>query len=108
MRITTVDNFQGEDNKIILLSLVRSNASNNIGYLSFKNRICVALSRAKHGLFIIGNMKVLSKASNIWKHIQTELENQQAIGHELDLISHPHQLQKVCFQYYTHHQLGNG
>lgn len=92
MRITAVDNFQGEDNKIVLLSLVRSNAANNIGYLAFKNRICVALSRAKRGLYIIGNMNSLSAASGIWKHVQTELQNQQAIGHELDLVCGTHQI----------------
>lgn len=96
VRITAVDNFQGEDNKIILLSLVRSNANNNIGYLAFKNRICVALSRAMHGLYIIGNMTLLSQASNIWKQIKIELIKQRAIGHELELICTRHQvLQKV-------------
>lgn len=49
VRITVVDNFQGEENKIILLSLVRSNADGNVGFLKIDNRICVALSRAKEG-----------------------------------------------------------
>lgn len=90
VRITAVDNFQGEDNKIILLSLVRSNAENNIGYLAFKNRICVALSRAKHGFYIIGNMTTLSKGSKIWKTINIELLKQNAIGSELDLMCNTH------------------
>lgn len=47
--VKTVDNFQGEENKIILLSLVRSNIRNNIGFLKVSNRVCVALSRAKEG-----------------------------------------------------------
>lgn len=93
--ITSVDNFQGEDNKIILLSLVRSNTDGNIGYLSFKNRICVALSRAKLGLYIIGNMNILSKASDVWKQIYIELENQEAIGPGLDLICKHQIVQKV-------------
>lgn len=98
-----MDNFQGEDNKIILLSLVRSNAENNIGYLAFKNRICVALSRAKHGLYIIGNMSALSQASNIWTQINTVLNNQRAIGHELELICGRHQVsQKVGYRYKLH------
>lgn len=49
VKITVVDNFQGEENKIILLSLVRSNAEGNIGFLKTDNRVCVALSRAKEG-----------------------------------------------------------
>jgi len=47
VRVTVVDNFQGEENDIILLSLVRSNDENNIGFLKTDNRICVAISRAK-------------------------------------------------------------
>ena len=47
VRVTVVDNFQGEENDIILLSLVRSNEENRIGFLKTDNRICVALSRAK-------------------------------------------------------------
>jgi superfamily I DNA and/or RNA helicase len=47
VRLTVVDNFQGEENDIIILSLVRSNDDNNIGFLQIENRVCVALSRAK-------------------------------------------------------------
>lgn len=49
LRLATVDNFQGEESKIVVLSLVRSNAKNNCGFLKTSNRINVALSRAKHG-----------------------------------------------------------
>lgn len=91
VRVTVVDNFQGEDNKIILLSLVRSNASNNIGFLAFKNRICVALSRAKEGLFIVGNMDSLAKNSQTWRDIHAELLQQGAIGEEMALTCETHQ-----------------
>ena len=53
VRITAVDNFQGEENDIILLSLVRSNKEHKIGFLNEENRICVALSRAKWGISFI-------------------------------------------------------
>lgn len=86
-----VDNFQGEDNKIILLSLVRSNLTANIGYLAFVTRICVALSRAKHGLYVIGNMTILRKASKLWDEIGNVLERQQSIGTDLPLKCTTHQ-----------------
>jgi len=47
VRVTVVDNFQGEENDIILLSLVRSNDEQKIGFVGIDNRICVSLSRAK-------------------------------------------------------------
>jgi helicase required for RNAi-mediated heterochromatin assembly 1 len=59
----TVDNFQGEENKIILLSLVRSNKRGSIGFLQISNRVCVALSRARYGMYIFGNAKCLQEAA---------------------------------------------
>ena len=56
VRVTAVDNFQGEENDIILLSLVRSDS---IGFLKIANRVCVALSRARKGFYIIGNATLL-------------------------------------------------
>ncbi|RDW78563.1 putative NF-X1 finger and helicase domain protein [Aspergillus mulundensis] len=55
LRVSTVDNFQGEEAKIVVISLVRSNPQNRCGFLSTPNRINVLLSRAQHGLYILGN-----------------------------------------------------
>lgn len=90
MRISVVDNFQGEENRIILLSLVRSNDKNDIGYLAMENRISVALSRAREGLFIIGNMQLLSACSKTWNLINNELMSQQSIGDYLPLLCTRH------------------
>lgn len=57
INIQTVDNYQGEENDIVLLSLVRSNDQDQIGFLEITNRVCVALSRAKMGFFLFGNAK---------------------------------------------------
>ncbi|XP_025408044.1 NFX1-type zinc finger-containing protein 1-like isoform X1 [Sipha flava] len=83
-RIECVDGFQGEENDIILLSLVRSNIDNNIGFLNIQNRICVALSRARNGLYVMGNMDNLIHSS-IWKEISLILINQQSLGNKLGL-----------------------
>jgi helicase required for RNAi-mediated heterochromatin assembly 1 len=63
VKIRTVDNYQGEENDIIILSLVRSNHNDQIGFLKASNRVCVALSRARHGMFIFGNAQCLKNAS---------------------------------------------
>lgn len=83
VRISVVDNFQGEENKIILLSLVRSNVENNIGFVGIKNRVCVALSRAKEGLYVVGNMKMLKETSTIWQQINDKFEKCDAIGEDI-------------------------
>jgi len=59
VKVQTVDNFQGEENDIIILSLVRSNDKLNIGFLKISNRVNVALSRARHGLFLFGNLNCI-------------------------------------------------
>jgi superfamily I DNA and/or RNA helicase len=51
IQVSSVDGFQGEENKIIILSLVRSNTAGQIGFLKVVNRVCVSLSRAKHVSF---------------------------------------------------------
>ncbi|XP_034243136.1 NFX1-type zinc finger-containing protein 1-like [Thrips palmi] len=51
IRNTVVDNYQGEECDIILLSLVRSNSESKVGFVETDNRVCVALSRARHGKY---------------------------------------------------------
>uniref|UniRef100_A0A0K8U8V5 NFX1-type zinc finger-containing protein 1 n=1 Tax=Bactrocera latifrons TaxID=174628 RepID=A0A0K8U8V5_BACLA len=80
LNISTVDSFQGLEANIVLLSLVRSNNKEQIGFLKEKNRICVALSRAKQGLYIIGNLPLLAGCSESWRSIEQILKSQDAIG----------------------------
>ncbi len=63
VKVSTVDKYQGLENDIVILSIVRSNKKKSIGYCSIPNRICVALSRAKCGFYLIGNSQTLSEAS---------------------------------------------
>ncbi|ELU17905.1 hypothetical protein CAPTEDRAFT_193995 [Capitella teleta] len=74
VRVTPVDNFQGEENDIIILSCVRSNADDKIGFLNVSNRVCVALSRARKGFYCIGNITLLRKVSPLWEKICCELD----------------------------------
>ncbi|XP_044175717.1 NFX1-type zinc finger-containing protein 1-like isoform X2 [Acropora millepora] len=90
LKICAVDNFQGEENDIILLSLVRSNKENNIGFLAESNRICVALSRARKGLYCIGNFNLLKRKSDLWKEICNHLEKTNGIGDSLQLTCKRH------------------
>ncbi|XP_024082796.1 NFX1-type zinc finger-containing protein 1 isoform X3 [Cimex lectularius] len=84
--IATVDSYQGKENTIVIISLVRNNKNGHIGFLALENRVCVALSRARAGLFILGNMTILSKSSTLWQEVQTVLQKQNAIGKSLPLI----------------------
>lgn len=57
--VVTVDSYQGEENEVVILSLVRSNNRGQIGFLNIDNRVCVGLSRARCGFYIFGNAYML-------------------------------------------------
>ncbi|KAG0050771.1 hypothetical protein BGZ83_004460 [Gryganskiella cystojenkinii] len=101
IRVSTVDGFQGEENEIIILSLVRSNINNNIGFLRTSNRVCVSLSRAKKGFYILGNAKLLMDQSKLWKTIIQSLflgpQNKFRIGNRIQLRcpTHPETVSEI-------------
>nr|XP_006812407.1 PREDICTED: NFX1-type zinc finger-containing protein 1-like [Saccoglossus kowalevskii] len=90
VHVTAVDNFQGEENDIIILSLVRSNSQGKIGFLAVENRVCVALSRAKIGFYCVGNISFLADHSELWKKIQADMERRDCIGTSLLLRCQNH------------------
>lgn len=94
--ITAVDNFQGEENEIILLSLVRGNDGKKIGHLHDIKRICVSLSRAKQGFYVVGNFQTIRK-SQTWNKIISKAESNGICGPYLPLqcVNHPDTITKV-------------
>ena len=108
IRVSSVDNYQGEECDIILLSLVRSNRDFKIGFLKTFNRVCVAFSRAKIGLYIIGNIDCIIKGEKIrqnknknkkytdikmldvWQRIEAKAKELNIIGNKLTLICKNH------------------
>ncbi|XP_046846139.1 regulator of nonsense transcripts 1 homolog [Xenia sp. Carnegie-2017] len=107
IKITTIDSFQGEENKVILLSLVRSNENQKIGFLSSGNRICVAISRAKCALYIFGNPSVYT-LSEKWAKIIRLFENRKLISfkfpfkNELEQVTDRDPLCKWLIQKISH------
>ncbi|KAL6718868.1 hypothetical protein ACLMJK_003102 [Lecanora helva] len=90
-KVATIDSYQGEENTVILLSLVRSNDDGKIGFLEVENRVCVALSRAQRGLYIWGDGPALCKASILWWQIvQIMGQDPRRIGFQLPLACQKH------------------
>jgi len=58
--VHTVDSFQGSEASVVLLSLVRSNQTEGVGFLSDGRRINVAITRAKDLLLIVGDSATLA------------------------------------------------
>ena len=84
LRVSTVDNFQGEEAKVVVISLVRSNKEQQCGFLRTPNRINVLLSRAKHGMYIIGNADTSYKVE-MWAHVIKMLDEGENFGEHLEL-----------------------
>src|SRR3984893_12430393 len=59
VKIDTVDSFEGREEDIVVISLVRSNERGRIGFLRVPNRLNVAISRAKRMVACIGDSATL-------------------------------------------------
>merc|ERR1719228_2022364 len=68
IEVASVDAFQGREKDIIIISCVRSNEHQGIGFLADPRRLNVALTRAKYAVIVVGNPKVLSRHP-LWNHL---------------------------------------
>ena len=90
INIASVDSFQGKEKDFIIINTVRSNSKNMIGFLKDIRRLNVSLTRARHGLIIIGDAHCLSKSIgekankySIWRYL---IQYYQKLGVIVDYI----------------------
>jgi superfamily I DNA and/or RNA helicase len=60
LEIDSVDGFQGREKEAVVISLVRSNAQGEIGFLQDVRRMNVAMTRARRKLLVVGDSATLS------------------------------------------------
>lgn len=70
----SVDGFQGREKDVIILSLVRSNDKKEVGFLSEKRRLNVAMTRPKRCLCVVGDSETVSNGGKFLKDWMTWLE----------------------------------
>ncbi|KAL1586429.1 hypothetical protein WHR41_05215 [Cladosporium halotolerans] len=89
LRLATVDNFQGEEAKVVIISLVRCNQEHKCGFLKTSNRINVLLSRAQHGMYIIGNTETSAHVP-MWGDVMDILKRDGNLGKSFELCCPRH------------------
>ena len=95
VQVQTIDMYQGDENKYVIISLVRSNKENSIGFLNKMNRRCVAQSRAKCGMYFVGNVNTLCGAkSSCWSELISSMMREDCVGYEFPLRCTKHETSK--------------
>lgn len=77
--VSTVDQFQGQQNDFILLSLVRTEA---LGHLRDVRRWVVAVSRARLGLYVVGRSELYKSVHDLQPIVRVWDER----PHQLELV----------------------
>ncbi|XP_057420200.1 uncharacterized protein LOC130714313 [Lotus japonicus] len=77
VKVKTIDGFQGGEQDIIILSTVRTNGSASLKFISSHQRTNVALTRARHSLWILGNERTLVSQENVWKDLVLDAKKRQ-------------------------------
>ncbi|GBB94409.1 hypothetical protein RclHR1_02350008 [Rhizophagus clarus] len=95
--LRTVDNFQGEEANIVIISLVRNYSGtgerDSIGFLRSSNRSNVLLSRAREGMYLIGNSELMAKRSkDMWAPVIDILRkrNPPQVGSGIPIVCNKH------------------
>eukprot|EP00931_Biecheleriopsis_adriatica_P115204 TRINITY_DN91026_c0_g1_i1.p1 TRINITY_DN91026_c0_g1~~TRINITY_DN91026_c0_g1_i1.p1 ORF type:complete len:898 (-),score=120.32 TRINITY_DN91026_c0_g1_i1:30-2375(-) len=80
IQISTIDQFQGDENDVVLVSLTRGEGR----FVNTRNRRCVAVSRARSCLVLYGNATSL-RSSAAWGPPLQALESQGLLSKDLPL-----------------------
>jgi hypothetical protein len=92
VRLSTVDNFQGEEADVVIISTVRCNNGGHTGFLKISNRVNVMMSRAKHGMFVFGSSQTVraDKKATVFGLMLDIFEEKEAMGDYLPLFCKKH------------------
>ncbi|OTB10549.1 hypothetical protein K445DRAFT_27497 [Daldinia sp. EC12] len=94
IRLSTIDNYQGEESDIVVASLTRSNDDGDIGFMCAPERLNVLVSRARNALIMIGSASTFmnaKKGKDEWTRLFEHLKKDGRIheGFPLKCEKHP-------------------
>eukprot|EP00918_Siedleckia_nematoides_P097086 GHVU01212923.1.p1 GENE.GHVU01212923.1~~GHVU01212923.1.p1 ORF type:complete len:289 (+),score=67.24 GHVU01212923.1:1999-2865(+) len=86
--VSSVDSFQGGETDAVIFSAVRSNPDSRVGFLSDFRRINVAVTRARHRLWIVGNVRCL-RTDITWMEMINHAMTQRVIIDAATIVASP-------------------
>ncbi|KAI0469628.1 P-loop containing nucleoside triphosphate hydrolase protein [Xylaria cf. heliscus] len=100
IRLSTIDNYQGEESDIVVASLTRSNENGEIGFMAAPERLNVLISRARNALIMIGNASTFmnaSKGGEEWTRLFNNMKSQAKIhdGFPIKCEKHPDRVMTI-------------
>ncbi|KAL4797814.1 P-loop containing nucleoside triphosphate hydrolase protein [Aspergillus venezuelensis] len=110
IKLSTIDNYQGEESDIVIATLTRSNNEGDIGFMIAPQRLNVLISRARDVLIMIGNSKTFissRKGEHVWKPFVDQLQKSGQLYDGLPVkceqhpqrtavLETPHDFDKLC------------
>ncbi|KAF0698472.1 Aste57867_10895 [Aphanomyces stellatus] len=89
LEVRSVDGFQGCEKEAVVMSLVRSNAKKQVGFLADDRRMNVAVTRAKRHVALIGDTDTLSAHP----FLKTLIEHFEELGEYVSAMEYMDQVE---------------
>jgi len=77
IEVNTVDGFQGREMDVIVLSCVRAGSS-SVGFLRHRERLNVALTRARQAMVVVGHLQTL-QSDTMWHELIKDAQERRLV-----------------------------
>ena len=79
IRVATVDSFQGQESDFVVFSAVRAGNS-RIGFVKDMQRLNVAITRAKHALIVVCDVRTM-ESNEGWRNLIRSANSRGFLSH---------------------------
>ncbi len=95
IEVNTIDGYQGKENEVIIVSLVKSELD-EIGFIENKKRFNVMITRAKRMMIFVGNFKGLSDNNELYRLFIDQI---RSVGYDMKIIFTEDEILEIEMKY---------